>query len=1260
MTSSKRLCLNMIVKNEMANLERCLGAVVDYIDCWVIGDTGSTDGTQDFIRAFFAARNLPGELHEFPFKNFEQARNAALDHAYASSLAYDYLLFDDADMELVVEDAGFRAQLDGPGYRLLQRSGSGLAYWNTRLVKRAAGARYHGVTHEYLDVPGNVKELRSVWYKDHASGSNRVDKFERDIKLLLEALEKDPENNRYWFYLAQSYRDAGRTAEAAVAYAKRAKLGGWDEEAWNARLQEARCLQKLGDDAGFIRQALAAFNQRPQRAEPLYDLARFYRENGMNDASVLFSEAGLAIKRPEQDILFLEDFIYTTGLQEEYAIAANYARDPVRKDRGFAACNWLALNRSIADGPRDLARSNLFFYIQPAKTMMPSFGAQPVGFTPPDGYRLSHPSLTRWGDQIVLLQGTVSLMGAEESLRAQMPDGAAVHTRNFLLRFDNELGIESASEISQPADLPQPAYDRPCEFEGMRLFTWKDQLWCIAYVRASAPDSWWEPAIAHIEDRGHALYQLTDRRLLRPVSAKVHDNNWMPLVKPAGIDTEHERLQFFSVGDPICIVGEQGQTMSEKAPAVAADQFRAGTQAIAFDGGWLALVHETRAPPNEAQQYCQHRFIWLDEAGCLAKISRPFFFNKKGLEFATGLTWHPTHERLLISYGVTENESWIAIVDASEVRSLLEAIDHFSTSEADWSAPAMKPLSDASEKPVESQRREPAKYTRPEPRDDGDPNRPGGLSKVASSVVLSSKAKGTEEILLELAPFLRFADSPQERRARSRAFDSRIAPFLNRGDAALPQIHCFYEVLSDNAEHRTLVAATTSMRAAGHPVRVWSYSPNKLEFLLPLGIEVRAADDVMPRTLFERIVAGSEIRYFSDAFRYAVLYEHGGLWMDCDVVMLRPFPFRGDYFFNLQWRGGDQGHFVCGNVIYAEAYSHHLRALYEMSIERFYGETGKGFGEIGPRLLSDYIASDAGAELREWVFGPMLFNPIDWTEISEFNKPLSELGVYFNDERVFGTHLWTARNEARSSGEGVPLISLLIDPLHSFPTLTNLADRFNTDKNRHTGNRHAYARAYDRLLSSRRFSMRRLMEIGLCRIPAEGSQTETPSVSLWQAYFPYAQVIGVDLTDFSQLNNERFKSFVCDQSKLGDLRSVAAKLEPGSLDVIIDDGSHASFDEQLTLREFFPLLAEGGWYFIEDLDWQPPGEDAGKITLTKNLLREIQQHRTARSIDPVGISDLADQFAEILFFDSHFELSRAKLLRGLVAIRKRGGVGLVR
>ena len=66
MKASKALCLNMIVKNE-TNLERCLTAAAPHISCWVIGDTGSTDGTQEFVCSFFAERHIPGELHSFPW-----------------------------------------------------------------------------------------------------------------------------------------------------------------------------------------------------------------------------------------------------------------------------------------------------------------------------------------------------------------------------------------------------------------------------------------------------------------------------------------------------------------------------------------------------------------------------------------------------------------------------------------------------------------------------------------------------------------------------------------------------------------------------------------------------------------------------------------------------------------------------------------------------------------------------------------------------------------------------------------------------------------------------------------------------------------------------------------------------------------------------------------------------------------------------------------------------------------------------------------
>ena len=162
--------------------------------------------------------------------------------------------------------------------------------------------------------------------------------------------------------------------------------------------------------------------------------------------------AGWRLERPTGDTLFVEDFVYQWGLQEEYSIAANYARDPARKDRGFAACNWLALNRDIPSGTRDLARHNLRFYVEPAAKLLPSFTARPVGFTPPEGWHPMNPSVARRGDEIVMVQRTVNFV--LEGGEYRTPGDGPVETRNFLLRLDAALAVTSSVEILPPADLP--------------------------------------------------------------------------------------------------------------------------------------------------------------------------------------------------------------------------------------------------------------------------------------------------------------------------------------------------------------------------------------------------------------------------------------------------------------------------------------------------------------------------------------------------------------------------------------------------------------------------------------------------------------------------------------------------------------------------------------------------------------------------------------------------------------------------------------
>src|SRR5262249_35241398 len=145
------LCLNMIVKNEEANLERCLRSIGPWISAYVIADTGSTDRTQQIIRDVMADLGVPGEVHSIPFDNFGQARNQALELAHGSTLAFDAILFADADMELVVEDEKVFCDLREPVLKIDQRSGT-WRYDNVRILNRSMKrARYVGATHEYLD-----------------------------------------------------------------------------------------------------------------------------------------------------------------------------------------------------------------------------------------------------------------------------------------------------------------------------------------------------------------------------------------------------------------------------------------------------------------------------------------------------------------------------------------------------------------------------------------------------------------------------------------------------------------------------------------------------------------------------------------------------------------------------------------------------------------------------------------------------------------------------------------------------------------------------------------------------------------------------------------------------------------------------------------------------------------------------------------------------------------------------------------------------
>jgi glycosyltransferase involved in cell wall biosynthesis len=351
------LCLNMIVKNESAIIDRCLAAVAPLVSAWVICDTGSDDDTPERVKRFFDERGIPGELHRIPFLNFEQARNAALDLARASALDFEYLLFVDADMELVVEDPEFANGITGRSYLLQQRNE--IAYYNTRLLRRDTPARYVGVTHEYLDAGAPPEKLTGAWFVDHAAGANRVGKFERDARLLEDALLREPDNARYVFYLAQSQRDAGALGTARETYVRRVGMGGWNEEVAYALFQVARIDERLGAPSDVIRRGLLdAYRARPTRVEPLVELARLCRLAGDWADALLYARAAAIAERPD-DLLFVDEACYAWRALDELALAGWYSG--AHSEGRAAAARLLAENRFPAS-ERERIVANAKYY----------------------------------------------------------------------------------------------------------------------------------------------------------------------------------------------------------------------------------------------------------------------------------------------------------------------------------------------------------------------------------------------------------------------------------------------------------------------------------------------------------------------------------------------------------------------------------------------------------------------------------------------------------------------------------------------------------------------------------------------------------------------------------------------------------------------------------------------------------------------------------------------------------------------------------
>lgn len=206
-----RLTIGLIVKNEEKTLDRCLGSLKPLMEAveseLIVTDTGSTDRTVEI------AQKYTDHIIRFEWRDdFSAARNTGLEEARG-----EWFLFLDGD-EWFEDTSGLigfftSGECDKYGSAsYLQRNysdDSGEKYVDfpvLRITRMYPGVQFKNIIHESLRRVEPLKFLddyvHHYGYVYH-SEEERQKKFERNGKLLRQALEEDPHNLKAYFQMAK-------------------------------------------------------------------------------------------------------------------------------------------------------------------------------------------------------------------------------------------------------------------------------------------------------------------------------------------------------------------------------------------------------------------------------------------------------------------------------------------------------------------------------------------------------------------------------------------------------------------------------------------------------------------------------------------------------------------------------------------------------------------------------------------------------------------------------------------------------------------------------------------------------------------------------------------------------------------------------------------------------------------------------------------------------------------------------------------------
>lgn len=163
----------------------------------------------------------------------------------------------------------------------------------------------------------------------------------------------------------------------------------------------------------------------------------------------------------------------------------------------------------------------------------------------------------------------------------------------------------------------------------------------------------------------------------------------------------------------------------------------------------------------------------------------------------------------------------------------------------------------------------------------------------------------------------------------------------------------------------------------GHSFQLYVYEDVKN---VPKETTLLDANSILPEEQIFRLNRGSHagsLTAFSDLFRFKLLLEKGGWWVDLDIVCLKPFDFNSPYVITSEYNSPNGPSGPSNAVFKVPKDDEFIEACFTEAMSLCLNPKDLRFGENGFKLIREMVKKH---RLESFVTPPETFAPISWWE----------------------------------------------------------------------------------------------------------------------------------------------------------------------------------------------------------------------------------------------------------------------------------------